>query len=95
MQEWKFLFLNLKKTERKRNYQFNELSNLKLSLEHSWNLIFERAPTNIIKEFAFGVQKDRSSMSWMSLNGKSWSFVYSNTPRYAPPRYANPVDTPL
>ena len=46
------------------------MSNLNLSLEHSWNSIFERAPTNIIKEFAFGVQKDRSSMSWMSLNGK-------------------------
>ena len=22
-------------------------------------------------------------------------FIYSNTPRYAPPRYANPADTPL
>ena len=39
-------------------------------LENLWNSIFEKAPKNIIKEFAFGVKKDTLCRSWMSLKGK-------------------------
>ena len=53
-------------------------------LENLWNSIFEKAPQKIIKEFAFGVKKDKSSYGWMSLKGKflclflSASFLSTN-----------------